>query len=246
MKKSIFLQNLEKNKTKLNLYNDGIKKGLIQPFDQEVLTNLRNLYYGCISGIIYIYGMATDCGTIANKMILLRYALDDRNFQIVHGNTYSTENIFFDKYNNNLDNNSWIEVKEGNKEWVYDPFSLLKIEKNLYYQIEEPEVFRIISKKDVESHPGRIDDDYYRFDEGGKEFLTFILPSIEKNLKNNPHKDFLKAEISRFKEEVDNNSETPKVDDDFEIKKMKRKARLEADPYWEIVYNLRKLKNSKQ
>lgn len=204
MKKSIFLQNLEKNETKLNLYNEGVKKNLIQPFDQEVLTKLRKLYYGCISGIIYIYGMPTDVGTIAEKMILLRYALDDKNFQIVHGNTYSTENISFHEYDSkHLDNNSWIEVKEGNKEWVYDPFSLLKIEKNLYYQIEEPEVFRTITKKTVESHPGRQDDNFHTFDEGGKDFLTFILPTIEENLENNPHKDFLKAEISRFKEEVD-------------------------------------------
>lgn len=200
---TVFFHHLQQDKSKLDLYKKAILEGKITNFDQTTITRLRKLYYGMYSGLIYMYLEPTDFMNIGNKVELLTLVLEDKEFKIIHGNTDSTRDIEFFKYGlNHLDYNSWIEVEEGNKTWVYDPFSLLKIEKSIYYELEHPAIKKVFESKFVLEHPERKIDDYTTFHDGMSFVLFGTLPQVEKNMDSHPFKDILAPEITRFKKDI--------------------------------------------
>ena len=136
-------------------------------------------------------------------MELLTHALEDKKFQIVHGSVDSTRNIVFFMYGvKHLDYNYWIEVDEGTTTWVYDLFSMLKFEKSLYYELENPVVSEIIPRDVILNHPGRDDNKFLTFHDGFIELLFKQMPIIEKNMENHPFKDILVPELTRFKANI--------------------------------------------
>lgn len=200
---TIFFHNLSQNQDKLQLYKKAVSEGKITNFDQTTLTRLRKLYYAFYSGLIYMYYEPTDFNNIGNKVELLTHVLEDKKFQIVHGDTDSTRDIKFFLYGTkHLDFNSWIEVEEGQKTWVYDLFSLLKIEKSVYYQLEHPSINKVIPGEAVLNHPGRDRENYTEFHDGFIEILFSQMPIMEKNMNRHPFKEILIPELMRFKNEI--------------------------------------------
>lgn len=201
MDNTIFYRNLKNNPEKLKIYEKAYKQGLIQPFDQELLTKLREIYFSCISGVLYLYCEPTSFETIANKMLILSHAFDNEDYELVHGPTDSTRDIHFFLYKApHLDFNSWIEIKKGNRTWVYDTFSMLKIDKEVFYKLENPTIERRIKSEQIKAHPSRIEDDFNHISD--EWLLVSYIPRYEEECKNNPHKNIIKPEIARFKERV--------------------------------------------
>lgn len=201
---TLFFHNLSLYNDKLEIYIKALSERKITNFDQTALTRLRKLYYGLYSGLIYMYYEPTNFNNIGNKAELLTHTMEDKEYQIVHGDTDSTRNIPFFMYGvEHLDFNSWLEVKEGQKVWVYDLFSMLKIEKETYYRLEHPEIKQIISKSTIMNHPGRERDDFKTYHNGFDYMLIGIIPEMEKNMPNHPFADILIPEITRFKKEID-------------------------------------------
>ena len=202
-KETVFHHYISQNKEKLDLYNQAIADGKITDFDQVILTRLRKLYYGIYSGLIYMYFEPTNFNNIGNKAELMTHVLEDKQYQLVHGNTDSTRNIPFFMYGvEHLDYNSWLEVQEGQKVWVYDLFSMLKIEKSVYYKLENPTVTKIVSKDAIMSHPGRDRDDYTFHADGGDFMLIEILPRMEQAMSSHPFSKILAPEITRYKKDI--------------------------------------------
>lgn len=200
---TVFFHYLSQDKDKLELYKKALLEGKITNFDQTTITRLRKLYYGMYSGLMYMYYDPTDFNNIGNKVELLTHVMEDKKFQIVHGDTDSTRNIPFFMYGvQHLDSNSWVEVEEGQKIWVYDPFSLLKIEKNVYYALEHPNIHRVINGIDILNHPGRDRDDYTTFHDGMSFVLFGKVPEMKKNMAHHPYRDILEPEITRFKKDI--------------------------------------------
>ncbi len=200
---TVFFHNLSQDKDKLELYKKAVTDGKITNFDQTTITRLRKLYYGFYSGLIYMYYEPTNFNNIANKTELLTHTMEDKEYKIVHGDTDSTRNIPFFMYGvKHLDSNSWLEVEEGQKVWVYDLFSMLKIEKSIYYKLENPKVNRVIPKSAIMDHPGRERDDYRTYHNGFDFMLVGIIPDMEKNMAIHPFKEILSPEITRFKKEI--------------------------------------------
>lgn len=198
---TVFYHHISQDKEKIQIYKDAIKSGKINNFDQDTISKLRRMYYGFYSGLIYIYKDPTTFHNIGNKMHVLAYALSDKNYKIVHGYTDSTRDIPFFMYGvEHLDSNSWIEVEEGNKVWVYDLFSLLKIEKNVYEQLEHPTIKREIPKEAITSHPAYDRDEFRYFHDGFIEILLKEIPILEKNIENHPYKEILAPELVRYKQ----------------------------------------------
>lgn len=145
--------------------------------------------------------MPTSFSTIGNKIQLLTHAFADVNYRIVHGEVESTRKIMFAKYGvDHLDFNSWIEVKQGDKVWVYDTFSMLKMERSTYYKLEDPLIKKIIKKSTVEAHSARYEDNFSTI--RNEWMLVGFIPIIEQSLVNNPYCDMLKVELAKFKQEV--------------------------------------------
>ena len=201
---TVFFHNLSQDKDKLDIYNKAVAEEKITDFDQTTLTRLRKLYYGFISGLIYIYYEPTTFDNLANKAELLTHVFEDKSYRLVHGDTDSTRDIPFYMYGiNHLDYNSWLEVKEGQKTWVYDLFSMLKIEKSVYYKLENPDITGVMSKDEIMTHPAREKNDYKTYHDGMNFMLIEMFPRMEKSLKTHPFRKILAPEITRFKKFVD-------------------------------------------
>lgn len=196
---SLFFHYLSQNKEKLEMYLEGLKSGKISFFDQSLLTRLRKMYFGYYSAIIYLFATPTSFSNIGNKVELLAHALDNKEYRIVHGETDSTRKIPFFMYGvEHLDFNSWIEVEEGNRTWVYDTFSLMRFDKELFYSLENPKITSIIPKSRI--HQDDYDDRQFRQYTNGFDFMLLkIIPALERSLSKHPFKSILETEISRFK-----------------------------------------------
>lgn len=202
MNKTLFFNNLSHNREKMKIFQEAYQQGLIQSFDEEVLNRLRHVYYGCLSGLLYLYVTPTSFLNIGNKLEILTHVFSDIDYRVVHGEIESTRKIMFAKYGvEHLDFNSWIEVKQDDKVWVYDTFSMLKIERGTYYKLEDPLIRKIIKKSTIEAHPARYEDDFSMIRD--EWMLVGFIPKIEQSLVNNPHRDMLEIELAKFKCEVD-------------------------------------------
>lgn len=200
---TVFNHYISQDKDKLNIYNKAVAEGKITHFDQTTITRLRKLYYGLYSGLIYMYMEPTTFNNIGNKVELLTHVFEDKKYNLVHGDTDSTKNIPFFMYGvEHLDSNSWIEVEEGNKIWVYDTFSLMRIEKEVYYKLENPKVNNVIPKSVIMNSLGRDRDDYKFYHDGFNYMLISIFKELEKIMETHPFKHILSPEITRFKKEI--------------------------------------------
>ncbi len=198
---TIFYQHLKKYSDRLDLYNNGIKDGKIKEFDLELLSKLKNINYGGMPSNIYIYAFPTNFETIGNKVEILSWVY--KNYKIVHGFTNSTNEIAFNKYNSkHLDYNSWIEVNYGSNDYVIDLFSMLIIEKKLYYEIENPKIIKVVTSDQVNSHPAREDNEFSEAFVSPDSFIM-VIDTLDYLTKISPYKEYLEKEIAKFKSKID-------------------------------------------
>jgi hypothetical protein len=198
---SLFYKNLCNNSLKLKLFKEGLRNGLIQEFDQGMITKLRKLFYGNISCSLYLYGFPTTNDTIGNKAFIITQVFNNYNYYVVCGDVCSTREIDFTNYNQGaLNYNTWIEVNISNKIWVYDIISMLKIEKDLYYKLEEPVIDKKTSKDVIINSLGN-EDNFYNTND---YFVSLVIvPVIEEYLKYNPYRAIAKQELITYKRFID-------------------------------------------
>lgn len=200
---TVFFHHLSQDKEKLKLFRESLMNGKIGNFDQSLISRLRQMYYGYYSAIIYLFGFPTTFDNIGSKVELLAHALEDKDFQIVHGSTDSSRDIPFFMYGvEHLDSDSWIEVREGHKIYVYDPFSLLKFEKDIFYQLEHPNVTGVVSKSTVQGHKMYRESEFRTLTDGFNFVLTKSIPEMERCIPKHPFRDILIPEMCRFKKLV--------------------------------------------
>lgn len=199
MFETVFFKHLSKDKEKLEIFKNGLLSGAIEPFQPDVISRLRRVYYSFYSGILYLYGEDTTFRTIGSKMEILSWIFAREDYTIVHGHTDSTREIcFLDYQKEHLDFNSWVEVTRGGKTFVYDTFSMLCFEKDIYYELEHPEITRKSPKEVIMRHPAKFNDEHLRPDTAFWLFLGYI-PNLMDNIDNHPYKDILLPEITRYK-----------------------------------------------
>ncbi len=220
---TVFHHYLTQDKEKLQIYNDALKNEKIINFDQATIAKLRKLFWAYYSGLLYMYYEPTTFNNIASKVELMTYALEDKDYKIVHGSTDSTRNIKFFLYGvERLDYNSWIEVEEGQKTWVYDFFSLLKIEKSVYEELEHPNIFKVVPKEAITNHPAYNSDEFRFFHDDFIEILLYQIPTMENNMSHHPFKEILASELVRYKRIIDYEERMLKIK--VENQKLKKKA----------------------
>lgn len=202
MEKDLFYENIKKDPEKRKVFEDAREIGLIQPFDPEVLTRLRRTYYGGLSGLLYLYAFSTTSETIGTKIEILSYVFEEQEYTILHGDTDSTKMMSNCRMSEKLDYNSWIEVQKKRKIWVYDTFSMRKIEKGIYYRLERPKVHREIPRRVIQSISTRDENNLSLSELDDSLLFLPIVSQIENSLEKNPYYKFLKPELERYKEIV--------------------------------------------
>ena len=91
----------------------------------------------------------------------------------------------------------WIEVEEGNKTWVYDLFSLLKMEKDFYYELEQPKIEKIYLKDVLD-----LNKDFSSFSNQYDNILYEMIDKLKESLEDSPYKELLIPEIIRYEDNI--------------------------------------------
>jgi len=177
----------------------GAFKGMVFPYDDELLKRLGHVYYGGIPASILLLVPSMCSGYCYDRSVLITLGMDD--FRIVNGAINSLLVKYADevaKDGVSVANHSWVESNG----WVYDTTLGLKIKKELYYAMEDPIIRKINTKEDAL--------DFFEYQsilnadiENDKYALPLTMPIIEDLPPHPLYADFFKQEIARFKTEVD-------------------------------------------
>ena len=96
--------NLHKKKVDI-LFNYGVKHGLIHPYDNQLIENLRHIYYGGLpASILLLHGKLSN-GHCYDRGTLITLGFGDDDFQVVDADIdgFKLNPKFIDEYRyNNL------------------------------------------------------------------------------------------------------------------------------------------------
>ena len=206
------------------LFYYGIKNGLIQSYDKELMSNLRHIYYGGIPATILLLHAYLSNGHCYDRGTLVSLGFGEDDFQVVDADIDSLRlnPTYIDEYragktSEHYGDHCFAErTRPDGTTWVYDTSLGLVIEKGLYYKMENPKV-RIVNNKQRTLE--FLDVDFVRdMDiERDKYALPLILPNIESNLVAiQPfYQEQLKQEISILKQELGYDDICKEIHDDM-------------------------------
>lgn len=200
-------------KKRLELFDYGIKNGLIHSYETEVIENLREIYCDNIPASIVLLCRELCNGFCFDRALLVTLGFMDDEFKVIEAdvNCIGLNPYYIDKNRqiqiSNFSMHSFAErTKEDGTEWVYDTSVGLVFEKKLYYELENPKIKKITGKKRTlelckDQVTEKIDLKYSH---------SLVVPILEGMVKNNPHfyNEVLKKEIELFKNKLDYESET--------------------------------------
>jgi len=195
---------------KHRLLVSGLKKGLIKPYDEELVANLRHVYYGGIPASVLLLLDNYCQGKCYDRALLITFGFGDDDFRLVDADIDSItfQPRYVDKYRNSNDihygNHCFAErtTKDGIT-WVYDTTAGLVFEKDLYYKLQNPKITTINDKNAIKNYieyqsikNANIEQDKY--------ILPMIMPHIEASVeKALPfYQSMVRDEIERFKKEI--------------------------------------------
>lgn len=209
------------------LFYYGIKNGLILPYDNRLIENLRNTYYGGLPASILLLHSNLSNGHCYDRGTLITLGFEEDDFKVVNANINNLRlnPKYIDQYRNgklseDYSNHCFAErTKNDGTIWVYDTSIGLVFEKNLYYKIEKPKITKINDKEatlDFLYHDFQKDSDIER----DKYTLPLILPNIESYI--NPTQTFyleqLAEEIEILKHKIDYNGICKEYKEDMKAK----------------------------
>ncbi len=165
-------------------------------------------------------------GHCYDRVLLLTHAFKEDQFQLVDVNINTirlnpniidkSRNISTGELGKNYANHCFVEKKEADGSiWVYDTTARLVIEKELYYQMEEPEITKINSKQATEDYFEYIETEQADI-ERDKYASIIVIPNIEATITDqDPYREMLKREIEIFKEKIGYDALCKEVEEDM-------------------------------
>lgn len=201
---------LYRKKNKI-LCNSGIRNGFIKYYNAELLSKLRNIYYGGLPLSILLLHEDLTKGYCYYRAPLVTLAFTEDEFRVVYADIdgIRLNPKYIDEHRNGLATDDYgdhcfVERKMKNGiTWVYDTSSGLIFEKSLYYKMERPKIRHINDKNKTLNF---LYEDFIKDSNIEKEkyWLPIILPLIEKNLKtiHSVYQEQLKYEIENLKKQI--------------------------------------------
>jgi len=190
------------------LFIEGLKKGLVLPYDEELISKLRNIYYGGLPLSISLLSEQLCSGNCYEMALLMTLAFSDDHFRLVDadidGITLNPEKVRNYGSIPHYGNHCFVErLDDDGVVWVYDTSSGFVIERELYYQMENPVVTCINDKSSVLDFRETLGIDG-KLNEDDLDMLPLILPNIESSDQNQSfvfdYANVLGLEIEMFKD----------------------------------------------
>lgn len=224
VQKEVLLMSQKLQKLKWNLHckkerlllTYGLIKGLITPYDDELIEKLRKVYYGGIPASIVLLSKGLIDGYCYDRALLMSKAFleDDDDIQLLcatidrlklNPECISDNPLYAD--------HCIVErtTKEG-KHLIYDTSVGLIYDKNIYWMMQNPKIRHINSKEAIKKFIEE-DEDYPPDDINKNKYAAaIILPMIEK-ICESPNEMYsakkvglLQREIKHFKQQIDYDS----------------------------------------
>lgn len=205
------------------LFSYGVEKGLIRLYSDELIKELRNVYYGGLPASIVLLCNDACNGWCYDRAILLSISFEDNDYQMVEADIDSLrlnprciaehECEQDSKYAEHC----YLEAKGGDGSvWVFDTSVGLAFEKGLYDEMQHPKVNRVYDRKDVMNFY-----DYKELKgadiERDKYGLPLIMPSydVAAEIGQPYYRERLKEEIAYYKEFIDYDGIRKEVHEDM-------------------------------
>ena len=133
----------------------GAYRGKVCMYDEELINNLNNVYYGGIPASVIILTDELCNGYCYDRAVLLATGFNkDDNFRIVRGavDAIALNPSYKDRKKDDplYSDHCVVEKTDADgKIWIYDPSLCIKFEKKLYYKLENFKERHISSKEDT-------------------------------------------------------------------------------------------------
>lgn len=199
LKKEIYLNKLQVLTTK------GIKEGKIVPFDDEFYNKMSHVYFNCIPISMHIKYLRPTMGPgkCYDRSLYMFFCFDDS--LLVRGDIKVLEV----KYGKKQAGHGWIEIGD----YVYDPTTLMRYEKEYYYQLYKISNVQKTSKEEY----NKINNNYYDevrsvsisdFQPNGKKRMDLLvtIPLIKEISALSGNEQF-KNEVEKYLEEIQYDSQ---------------------------------------
>ena len=191
----------------------GLSKGLIFPYDDELIKRLRNVYYGGVPASIILLSNHMSNGYCYDRALLMARAFLDTSddVKLLYGDIDSLKfNPKFISDSPHYADHCFVErITKDGRELIYDTSCGFVFDKKLYWLMERPKLRHVNDKdkikafvnEELDNHPDRVSDDKY--------FAPLILPFIEKTYGTPTEMyslngiELLQREIKHFKDEID-------------------------------------------
>ena len=192
----------------------------IKPFDEEIITNLRDLYYNSMPAVVLLLGKDFAQENCHTRAKLLAYAFKDDNYEVITANVdglkYNPEYVtgyLSGKLKSNYKEHSYVRrLEKDGKYWIYDTSLGLKIEEDLYNAMQNPEILSV-SRKEIDlrllglKHYNKnkiIERSYFI-----KDTIDAVKETVEPVREE--YRDILNSELRRIENIIDSSKEIEKV-----------------------------------
>lgn len=193
--------------TKRNLlYQKGIKNGDIVPFDDELYKKLSNTFISGLPVSIHIKHLTPQrvgIGRCIDRSLYMFLCFDDA--LLVRGDEKNLEL----EYGKDRSYHGWIEKDN----YVYDPYYLLRFDKDLYYKMFCPkkiekytiEDYKTTNKKYYEDIKNTTLDDF-KINGRKRDDLFIIIPIIKETASLSNNEEF-KKDLNDYLESIEYDEE---------------------------------------
>lgn len=153
--------------------------GLITPYDDELIQNLRNIYYGSIPASIILLSNSLCNGFCYDRALLLsRVFLDsDDDVNLIYADVDSIKLNPLYKNEKNYEHCIVERITKDNLHLIYDISTGLVYDKYIYWLLERPKVGKINNKQSIKDF---VELENYSDINDDKYGAIHILPMIDK------------------------------------------------------------------
>lgn len=203
----------------------GLKNGYIEPYDDDLIEKLRNIYDGGVPASIILLSDGLSNGHCYDRTVLMSRAFlnSEEDVNIIYASIDSL------RLNPDIDHeiplyadHAIVEriTKDGNH-FIYDTSSGLVYDKKLYWLMEHPKIRKINDKNSIIEFV-KNEEYYYPEDiERDKYALPLILPMIEMTYGRPTEMysqlgiELLQREIEHFKKVINYDEVCQEIDEDM-------------------------------
>lgn len=224
--------NLYKKKKRM-LMHWGIKNGYIYAYNERLMENLREVYYGGIPGSVLLLCESLCQGFCYDRSVLVTLGFENDDFNIIKAGIdgIKLNPYYIDRnrkyFSKDYDSHSIAEriLSDGSR-WIYDTSLGLVIEKKLYFLMERPDIRKINNKEATLTYCEYQDIKNADIDRD-KYVLPLVLPMIEKIVNNTDrlYSEVIKKEIELLKKRIDYEQLCYEIDEDMKNMGLRKRTK---------------------